>query len=147
MQLQQRIFYLTEKNIVKQFVLIFILSIFGKYLTAQTIDSIYVNLYTDSLKKGTYNYINIDGLTKDKRFLPLDSTDISFSASIGSFEGNSLWIDADCKAEKVSIKVILKSNPSVYKIFDIYIKQKPNDEVLKTTEEILNDTRKKKKET
>lgn len=147
MQLWRVIFYLKEKNIVKRSLFILILIIAGQQLKAQTIDSIYVHLYTDSLKKGTYNYINIDGYTSDKRYLPLDSTDISFSSSIGTFEGNSLWIAPDCSAEKVSIKAVLKSNPTIYRTFDIYIKKKPNDEALRTTEEILNESKKRKKGT
>jgi hypothetical protein len=115
------------------------------FTKAQKIDSIYVNLYTDSLKKGTYNYINIDGRLSNGQYLPLDNTDITFTASAGEFKGNSLWIDKDFKPEKVSIKVVLKSNPVLHKEFDIYIKQKPDDEKLKTTEEIINEIKKQKR--
>jgi hypothetical protein len=115
------------------------------FTKAQKIDSIYVNLYTDSLKKGTYNYINIDGRLSNGQYLPLDNTDITFTASAGEFKGNSLWIDKDFKPEKVSIKVVLKSNPVLHKEFDIYIKQKPDDEKLKTTEEIINEIKKPKR--
>ena len=112
---------------------------------AQKIDSIYVDLYTDSLKKGTFNYINIDGLLPNGRYLPLDSTNLFFSASAGKFSGNCLWIDKDFKDEKVNIKVILRNNPAVFRQFDIYIKKKPDDEKLKTTDEIMNEMRKPKK--
>jgi len=107
---------------------------------AQKVDSIYLNLYTDSLKKGTYNYINIDGLCNG-RYLPLDSTHILFSASSGKFIGNSLLIDKDSKEEKVIIKAVLKNNPALNKEFVLYIKKKPDDENLKTTEELLNEMR------
>lgn len=112
---------------------------------AQKIDSIYVNLYTDSLKKGTYNYINIDGLLSNGRYLPLDSSYIIFSASAGKFYGNSLFIDKDFKDEKVNIKVVLKQNPAIQKEFIMYIKRKPDDERLKTTEDILDEMRNKPK--
>ncbi|MBS1495595.1 MAG: hypothetical protein JSU03_10785 [Bacteroidetes bacterium] len=108
---------------------------------AQKIDSIYVHLYTDSLKKGTYNYINIDGLMSDGHYLPLDSTQLHFSSSYGKFYGNSLFISKDCKAEKVNIKVTMKSNPALQKEFTIYIKKKDDDEHLKTEEEILGEIR------
>ena len=117
----------------------------GNFAKAQKIDSIYVNLYTDSLKKGTYNYINIDGRLSNGRYLPLDNNDLTFTASAGEFKGNSLWINKDCKENKVSIKVILKSNPLLHKEFDIYIKQLPDNEKLKTKEEILNEMKKSKK--
>lgn len=129
---------------MKQFLLIISL-VAGNFAKAQKIDSIYVNLYTDSLKKGTYNYINIDGRLSNGRYLPLDNNDLTFTTSAGEFKGNSLWINKDCKENKVSIKVILKSNPLLHKEFDIYIKQLPDNEKLKTTEEILNEMKKSKK--
>ena len=114
-------------------------------VNAQKIDSIFVNLYTDSLKKGTYNYINIDGLLSNGRYLPLDTSQLTFTASAGEFKGNSLWLSKDFKPNKVSFKVILKANPAQHKEFDIYIKQKPDEEKLKTNEEIMEEIKHSKK--
>jgi len=114
-----------------------VVSAFAK---AQKVESIHVNLYTDSLKKGTFNYINIDGLLSTGRYLPLDSTDLIFSASAGSFSGNNLWIDNDIKSEKVNIKVVLRKNPAVFKEFVIYIKQKP-DPSLRSLDQIMEQPR------
>ena len=111
---------------------------------AQKIESIYVNLYTDSLKKGTYNYINIDGLLSNGRYMPLDSSHIQFSCSAGKFYGNTLWLDRDCTEEKISIKAVLRSDPSLYKEFVIFVKKKENDEKLRTAEEIINDMQRPK---
>lgn len=136
MQRWHYFFNLTENHILKKsllFVFIGICSI----AKAQKIDSIYVNLYTDSLKKGTYNYINVDGLCSNGRYMPLDSSDITFTASAGKFYGNNLWIDPDFADEKVSITVALKTNPALHKEFEIYIKKKPDNEVLRTAEDIL----------
>ena len=108
---------------------------------AQKVDSIYIDLYTDSLKKGTYNYINIDGKLPNGKFIPLDTTDIIFTASDGKFSGNSLWIDPDFSKEKVFIKVTLKSNPSMYKEFTIFIRKKRDDEKLKTLDDLMNETK------
>lgn len=105
----------------------------------QKIDSIYVHLYTDSLKKGTYNYINIDGKLSNGRYLPLDTTELIFTSSDGKFYGNSLYLPADFNKEKVNIKAVLKSNPAIYKQFDIYIKKIPDPKKLKTMDEILNE--------
>lgn len=127
-----------------------LLSIFifsAAFAKAQKIDSIYVNLYTDSLKKGTYNYINIDGLLSNGRYLPLDSTHLSFSASAGKFYGNNLWLDKNFTGNKVDIKVILKNNPALYKEFSIYIKTKADNEQLKTVDEIISDIKNKPKST
>lgn len=113
------------------------------FTRAQKIESIYVNLYTDSLKKGTFNYINIDGKLSNGKFMPLDSTHLIFSSSAGKFNGNSLWIDRDITAQKVAIKVVLRNDPSLTKEFTIYIKQKPDPE-LKTMDEIMNKSKNKK---
>jgi hypothetical protein len=109
---------------------------------AQKIDSIYVNLYTDSLKKGTFNYINVDGLLRNGRYLPLDSTHLLFQASAGSFSGNSLWIDRDFTGEKVHITVVLRSNRAISREFDVYIKKKENTEQLKTADQVIYELKK-----
>jgi len=121
-------------------ILPFVLVILSCSVKAQKIDSIYVHLYTDSLKKGTYNYINVDGLLSNGRYTPLDSSHMIFTASAGKFFGNSLFIDKDFTAEKVTIKAVLRANPALHKEFVVYIKKKPDDEHLKTVDELLNQT-------
>ena len=120
---------------MKKYLLILFLFAFSAS-KAQKIDSIYVNLYTDSLKKGTYNYINIDGRLSNGKYLPLDSTHLIFTSSYGKFYGNSLLIDKDCKEEKVNISVTLRKDPSLHKEFVLYIKKK-EDGKLPTIEEVL----------
>lgn len=112
---------------------------FTSIADAQKVDSIYVNLYTDSLKKGTYNYINIDGKLSNGSYLPLDSTQIIFTSTDGKFYGNSLWLAPDFKKDKVTVKAVLRSNPHICKTFDIYIKKKPDPE-LKSIDQILNES-------
>lgn len=116
-------------------------------VSAQKVENIYVNLYTDSLKKGTYNYINVDGLLSNGNYIPLDSSHLIFRSSAGKFHGNELWIDKDFDKESVDIKIILKENTKINKEFTMFIKKKPNDEILPTKEEILNQrsTKTKKK--
>ena len=116
----------------------------SSFAKAQKIDSIYVNLYTDSLKKGTFNYINIDGHLSNGKYLPLDSTDLIFHTSEGKFYGNSLWIDRDITAEKVNIRVTLRKNPVLHREFTVYIKKKP-DPQLKTKEELMDEIQRKQK--
>ena len=112
---------------------------------AQKIDSMYVHLYTDSLKKGTYNYINVDGLLADGRWLPLDSNYVEFKCNHGKFYGNDLWIDTSFTGEKISITTILKSDRKQQHSFDMYIKKKKDDELLLTEQDIINSSKKKKK--
>ncbi len=125
--------------------LLFLLILSVSFAKAQKVDSIYVNLYTDSLKKGTFNYINIDGLLPNGGYIPLDTTYLIFSASAGKFYGNNLFIDKNFKEEKVAIKVQLRRNPAQFKSFEMYIKKKPDNEILKTTDQILNEMKQKQK--
>jgi hypothetical protein len=125
---------------LKQF-LSFLLMIFSQGVKAQQIDSIYIDLYTDSLKKGTYNYINVDGKLSNGRFIPLDTTQIIFTASDGKFTGNTLWIDPGFNKDRVLITAKLKSNPSIYKEFTMFIKKKTDDQKLKTLDELMNEAK------
>ncbi len=125
----------------KILLVVFVLCSF--FAKAQKVENIYVNLYTDSLKKGTFNYINIDGKLSNGNFLPLDSNHLLFWASSGKFNGNSLWIDNNISVERVDIKVSLKNNPSVVKEFSIYIKQQPDPE-LKSMDELMNKSKTKR---
>ena len=133
--------YAIKQKALKLHLLIFsfVVSIAVK---AQKIDSIFVNLYTDSLKKGTYNYINIDGQLPDGRFIPLDSTHLLFTASAGKFSGNSLCLDRDINEKKIIIKAVLKQNPAIFKEFEIFIKQLP-DGPLQTLDEFKKQLKKK----
>ncbi len=129
---------------MKNFILI-LLIIISKSVSAQKIDSIYVNLYTDSLKKGTHNYISVDGLLSNGRYLPLDSTKIIFTSDYGYFSGNSLVIPIDYKQRKVLIKVQLKENKKVCKEFDMYIKTAADPELPSEAEILKTEPKKTKK--
>jgi hypothetical protein len=113
-------------------------------LKAQTVDSIYFHLYTDSLKKGTHNYINVDGKLSNGRWQPLTEKEISFTSSDYSFSGNELVLPLECKVEKVTVKAVLKSNPAIWKETTIWIKQAP-DPALPTREEILKNGSQRKR--
>ena len=125
---------------------IILLSIFcmsGYILKAQKVDSLYVNLYTDSLKKGTFNYINVDGLMSTGNYLPLDSTQISFYSNGGTFSGNNLFLASDFSGEKVHIKIVSKANSKLCKEWDMYVK-KEEDAPLKTADQLMNEMKKKR---
>ena len=122
---------------MKRFSLFSILISAAFFGNAQKIDSIFFHLYTDSLKKGTHNYINVDGKTSDGKWKPLSAKEITFTTSYGTFEGNELILPAEPIAEKLTIKAVLKSNPALWKEITIWIKKKPDDELLPTTDEIL----------
>ena len=113
------------------------------FARAQKVDSIYFNLYTDSLKKGTHNYINVDGKLSDGKWKPLTAKEIEFTTTYGKFEDNELVLPAECKEQKVTVKAVLKSNPAIWKEVTIWVKKKPDDEKLPTKEEILNSGKQK----
>ncbi|MBS1609609.1 MAG: hypothetical protein JSS70_12790 [Bacteroidetes bacterium] len=126
-------------------ILFFVAVFTGLGAGAQKIDSICFHLYTDSLKKGVHNYINVDGKLSDGRWLPLTAREIDFSGNGGKFEGNDLVLPGDFKPENVTVKAILKKDPSIAKEIIIWIKKKPDDEVLPTKEEILNNRPKQRR--
>ena len=110
---------------------------------SQKVDSIYFNLYTDSLKKGQHNYINVDGKLSNGRWMPLSVKDIEFSCSDAKFEGNQLIIPEDFKQARVTVKVALKNNPAVWKEKTIWIKTVP-DPQLPTLDDIEKPKKKNK---
>jgi len=122
---------------MKQYFLFAILISSTFLSNAQKIDSISFHLYTDSLKKGTYNYINVDGKLADGKWKPLSAKEIAFTSTYGTFEGNELILPDKPAVEKLAIKAVLRSDPALWKEITIWIKKKPDDEILPTTEEVL----------
>lgn len=111
---------------MKKNLLFFVLFAFGSALSAQKVDSIYFHLYTDSLKKGQHNYINVDGKLSNGRWLPLTSKEIEFSCSAARFDETELVIPEKFTEKKVTVKAVLKANPSIWIETTIWIKQKPD---------------------
>jgi hypothetical protein len=128
---------------MKKIVLLLFLSSCAVVTFAQKVDSIYFHLYTDSLKKGQHNYINVDGKLSDGRWQPLTSREIEFSCPTASFEGNQLVIPPDFGDKKVTVKAVLKNNPSVWIQRTIWIKQLP-DPPLPTRNDMLPDSKPKR---
>jgi hypothetical protein len=113
--------------------------------SAQKVDSIYFHLYTDSLKKGFYNYINVDGKLSNGTWMPLDSSQITLTSNTGHFKGNDLFIDSSYTQETVKVKASLKADPSIWKEAVIHIRKRGFTEPLKTNDEILDEIRNKGK--
>jgi hypothetical protein len=129
---------------VNKSLLIFLMVLGAGMAKAQKVDSIYFHLYTDSLKKGQHNYINVDGKLADGKWMPLSSRELDFTASHGEFSGNELIIPFDFKPEKVKIKAVLKANPSIWKEITVWIKKLP-DPKLPTRDDIMNQPPRKRK--
>lgn len=131
-------------NYMKKFILLVTLIVTATIVKAQKIDSIYFHLYTDSLKKGTHNYINVDGKLSDGSWRPLTVKDIVFSSSACEFSGNELIVPADFNKEKVTVKAVLKSNPAIWKETTIWIKILPDPELPSNKNESMQDSPKRK---
>ena len=112
---------------------------------AQKVDSIFFHLYTDSLKKGTYNYINVDGKLSNGHWLPLTSKEIAFTSSAGNFDGNSLFIARDQVEQRITIKAALKADTSISIQTTIYIKKTEESEPLKNERDIMKPQDKRRK--
>lgn len=110
---------------------------------AQKVDSIYFNLYTDSLKKGVHNYINVDGKLTDGTYQPLMSNEVVFTSSAGRWDGNSLIVDTAFKQDSVVITASLKEHPEIKKNVTIYLKKIVTEPPLKTEKELLEEWKKK----
>lgn len=90
---------------------------------AQKIDSLFFNLYTDSLKKGSWNYINVDAKLSNGKYTPLTHEQLNIKVSNGKLQGNSIWIDWEFADDSVVVDVALKQTPSVHKSITIWIKK------------------------
>lgn len=122
--------------------LVFTLGAFAAF--GQKVDSIFFHLYTDSLKKGTHNYINVDGKFSNNKWLPLTAKEVKFTTSYGEFRGNELVIPDHPKEEKVTVRAELKADPSIWKEVTIWIKKKPDNEILPTRDEVMKPGKKSK---
>ncbi|TMI61636.1 MAG: hypothetical protein E6H07_19165 [Bacteroidetes bacterium] len=105
-------------------------------LFSQKVDSIAFHLYTDSLKKGVHNYINVDGKMGKGNWMPMSAKEISFTSSVGHFEGCDLVIPATYTGESVVVNASLKSNPAIYIKTTIWMKIKPDPDRLPTLDEL-----------
>ncbi len=112
---------------------------------SQKVESIYLNLYTDSLKKGVHNYINVDGKYSNGAYLPLMSNEVMFTSTAGKWDGNSLILDKDFKTDSVVITVWLKDRIEVKKSVTMYLKKIEVEPPLKTEKELLEEWTKNSK--
>ena len=112
---------------------------------AQKIESIWFNLYTDSLKKGVHNYINVDGKLDNGRYTPLDNKQITLTSNYGVWQGNDLIIDSSYNKDSVVVTAVLKSDVSITKSVTIYMKRNLTPERLPTEAEVLQSKPARKK--
>src|SRR3954470_21316087 len=124
------------KRLVSLVLLIIGVATFSK---AQQVETIEFHLYTDSLKKGVYNYINIDGKMSDGSWRPLNSKQVQFTCNTGTWDGNSLIIDSSYNKDSVVVTAAVKTNTGMQKTVTIYMKKNLTNPTLKTEEELLKE--------
>lgn len=136
---------------MKQALFLFSFVVVCNFTKAQKIDSLFFNLYTDSLKKGSWNYINVDAKLSDGKYIPLTHEQLNFKVSNGKLQGNSVWIDWNFKDDSVVVEMELKKDPSVRRSITIWIKRKDeqlnapvNDSLLQQINNRPKSTKKKK---
>ena len=120
---------------MKKYLIIITLALVSSPLFAQKVDSIFFHLYTDSLRKGQHNYINVDGKLSNGGWMPLSTKEIDLSCASAKFEGNELVIPFGFTEPKIIVKAVLKANPSIRIERTIWIRQNPDPD-LPTREEI-----------
>jgi hypothetical protein len=124
---------------VKKILLVLSLVFAWSLLPAQQVDSIFFHLYTDSLKKGTHNYINVDGKLSNGTWRPMTAKELKFGSSDCEFAGNSLVIPANFTGEKIVVWAEMKNNPSQRIEKTLWIKKKPDPEFLPTKDDVIRD--------
>ncbi len=117
--------------------LILLFLFLAKWGMAQKLDTMYFNLYVDSLKKGTYNYINVEGKFSNGNYLPLTADEVEFSCDSAKFDRNSLFIDSNFSPRFVQVLAVYKKDRTKKATIRIPIKQWVVEEKLKTEEEVI----------
>jgi hypothetical protein len=109
---------------VKQFLFVLCFVWLCAAAKAQKIDSLFFNLYTDSLKKGSWNYINVDAKLSNGKYMPLTAEQLDFKISAGKLERNTIWLDWTFPYDSIIVEVSLKKEPAVRKSITIWVKKK-----------------------
>jgi hypothetical protein len=97
----------------------------------------YFNLYVDSLKKGTFNYINVEGKFSNGSYMPLTSDELDFTCDSAKFDKSSLFIDSNFVPRFVKVCAVYKKDRSKKVEMRIPIRQYVAEEKLKTEQEVL----------
>ena len=130
---------------MKKLVLIISCVFVGELLSAQKVDSIVFHLYTDSLKKGTHNYINVDGKLSNGSWQPMTAKEVKFGSSACEFSGNELIIPPNFSGDNIVVWAELKTDPSQRIERTIWIKKKPDPEFLPTKDEVMREGNKRRR--
>ncbi len=108
---------------LKNNILLLCFVLMSVFLKAQKIDSLFFNLYTDSLKKGSWNYINVDAKLSNGKYIPLGPDQLNIKTSNGKLQGNSIWVDWNVPYTFITVDIELKKDATVKKSITIWLKK------------------------
>ena len=99
--------------------------------SAQKVDSMFFNLYTDSIKTILNYYVNVEGEYSNGRFLPMDTGVIRIIADHGAMSGNEWIAPKEIDFEKVTFHAIAKEDPRINDRVTVWLKRAkdPRDEM------------------
>lgn len=80
--------------------------------------------FTDSLKRGIAYDLNIEATYSSGRIFPMDTSEVSLSASAGILEGSSLLLPAgDTSTADITVKAMAKAGASLWDSLTIPVKK------------------------
>lgn len=82
-------------------------------VTGQQVERLYFRLYTDSLKRGSWNYINVEGRLSNGKVVPLSAPALVLTSSAGRVEGNSIWLAWDHAPDSLKVVAFLRQQPGL----------------------------------
>lgn len=86
-------------------------------------EKIYFNLYTDSIKTVVNYYVNVEGIFKGGRVLPLDANTITITADKGRMEGNEWIAPKQIDFDRVTFMAVAKENSSQRATITVYLQK------------------------
>jgi len=135
----------TNYKMMKSLLLLGFMCSFGVSHAQHKVMQIAFHLYTDSLKKGTYNYINVDAFLEKDYWRPMDTSHVAFASSAGQWSGNNLMVDKNFALDSVVVRAFLKSNPIMAIDTTIYIKKNDDPQSLPTMDDIMNENKRRRR--
>ena len=126
--------------------LMILMVLFSLVAKAQKVENIYFNLYTDSLKKGVHNYINVDAKLMNGQYLPLMTDEVKLTSNYGMWSGNSLIIDSSYSLDSVVVTAVYLKQPDFTKCITIYMKRNLVEPPLKTEKELWDEWKGKRRQ-
>ncbi|UYQ93741.1 hypothetical protein MKQ68_01320 [Chitinophaga horti] len=120
---------------------------FGVDLQLPYLTDIRFRQYTDSLKRGEYFYVNVEGVYSSGRIFPLDTGRVHLSVQGAELHGQDVLLDRyDSTTKIIHVEAVYRLNSDLKIKAAIPVKQGPEDlsGLIKNEKDVLQPSRKKK---